>query len=300
MIRIENVVKRFDAILALDHVTARISEGSIFGLVGTNGVGKSTLLRVVSGVLRPEEGSVMIDEQPVWENPQAKGRICFLPDTAWFFPNATPAAMKEYYKILYPGFDENRFNEMIKKFDLDPKRKLSTFSKGMKKQVSVLLGLCANTEYLLCDETFDGLDPVMRQAVKSLFAAEIISRKFTPIIASHSLREIEDICDHVGLLHKGGILFAKDLDEMKLRIHKIQCVITDAESEAELLKELEVLQYEKRGSLLTIVARGGKEAILQKVQEKQPLFCEILPLTLEEIFISETEVAGYDIKNLVF
>ena len=300
MIRIENVVKRFDAILALDHVTARISEGSIFGLVGTNGAGKSTLLRVVSGVLRPEEGSVMIDEQPVWENPQAKGRICFLPDTAWFFPNATPVAMKEYYKILYPGFDENRFNEMIKKFDLDPKRKLSTFSKGMKKQVSVLLGLCANTEYLLCDETFDGLDPVMRQAVKSLFAAEIISRKFTPIIASHSLREIEDICDHVGLLHKGGILFAKDLDEMKLRIHKIQCVITDAESEAELLKELEVLQYEKRGSLLTIVARGGKEAILQKVQEKQPLFCEILPLTLEEIFISETEVAGYDIKNLVF
>ena len=129
MIRIENVVKRFDAILALDHVTARISEGSIFGLVGTNGAGKSTLLRVVSGVLRPEEGSVMIDEQPVWENPQAKGRICFLPDTAWFFPNATPAAMKEYYKILYPGFDENRFNEMIKKFDLDPKRKLSTFSK---------------------------------------------------------------------------------------------------------------------------------------------------------------------------
>ena len=189
---------------------------------------------------------------------------------------------------------------MIQKFDLDPKRKLSTFSKGMKKQVSVLLGLCANTEYLLCDETFDGLDPVMRQAVKSLFASEMMSRKFTPVIASHSLREIEDICDHVGLLHKGGILFAKDLDEMKLRIHKVQCVIPDATLEEELLRELEVLQYEKRGSLLTVVARGGKETILRKVQEKQPLFCEILPLTLEEIFISETEVAGYDIRNLVF
>ena len=300
MIRIDNVVKRFDTILALDHVNAKISEGSIFGLVGTNGAGKSTLLRVICGVLHPEEGSVLVDEQPVWENPQAKSRICFLPDTAWFFPNATPAGMKEYYKLLYPRFDEGRFDEMLKKFSLEPKRKLSTFSKGMKKQVSVLLGICANTEYLLCDETFDGLDPVMRQAVKSLFAAEIISRKFTPVIASHSLREIEDICDHVGLLHRGGILFAKDLDEMKLRIHKIQCVIPDRELEEELLRELEVLQYDKRGSLLTVVARGGKEAILNKVQEKKPLFCEILPLTLEEIFISETEVAGYDIKNLVF
>jgi ABC-2 type transport system ATP-binding protein len=164
----------------------------------------------------------------------------------------------------------------------------------------VLLGVCANTRYLLCDETFDGLDPVMRQAVKSLFASEILNREFTPVIASHSLREIEDICDHVGLLHKGGILFAKDLDEMKLRIHKIQCVIPDEQEEQALLGELEVLQYEHRGSLLTVVARGSSEEIMRKVQEKQPLFCEILPLTLEEIFISETEVAGYDIKNLIF
>jgi ABC-2 type transport system ATP-binding protein len=208
--------------------------------------------------------------------------------------------MGEYYELIYPGFDRTRFLQMLEKFDLDPRRKLATFSKGMKKQVSVLLGVCANTRYLLCDETFDGLDPVMRQAVKSLFASEILNREFTPVIASHSLREIEDICDHVGLLHKGGILFAKDLDEMKLRIHKIQCVIPDEQEEQALLGELEVLQYEHRGSLLTVVARGSSEEIMRKVQEKQPLFCEILPLTLEEIFISETEVAGYDIKNLIF
>jgi ABC-2 type transport system ATP-binding protein len=208
--------------------------------------------------------------------------------------------MGEYYELIYPGFDRTRFLQMLEKFDLDPRRKLATFSKGMKKQVSVLLGVCANTRYLLCDETFDGLDPVMRQAVKSLFASEILNREFTPVIASHSLREIEDICDHVGLLHKGGILFAKDLDEMKLRIHKIQCVIPDEQEEQALLGELEVLQYERRGSLLTVVARGSSEEIMRKVQEKQPLFCEILPLTLEEIFISETEVAGYDIKNLIF
>ena len=300
MIQIENVTKKFDDILALDSVSARISEGCIFGLVGTNGAGKSTLLRVASGVLKPEEGDVLVDNMPVWENPQAKERICFLPDTAWFFPNATAAVMRDYYRIIYPDFRTERFNELLEKFELQPDRKLSTFSKGMKKQVSVLLGICANTEYLFCDETFDGLDPVMRQTVKSLFASEILGRKFTPVIASHSLREIEDICDHVGLLHKGGILFAKDLDEMKLGIHKIQCVIPDPVMEDELLEELEVLQHDKRGSLLTIVVRGKYDEIETRIMEKQPLFSEILPLTLEEIFISETEVAGYDIKNLVF
>lgn len=300
MIKIENVTKKFDDILALDHVSAEINESCIFGLVGTNGAGKSTLLRVAAGVLKPDEGNISIDNLSVWENPQAKAKICFIPDTAWFFPNATAAGMRDYYRLIYPQFDAARFDDLLEKFSLDAKRKLATFSKGMKKQVSVLLGICANTEYLFCDETFDGLDPVMRQTVKSLFASEILNRKFTPVIASHSLREIEDICDHVGLLHKGGILFAKDLDEMKLGIHKIQCVIPDPNLEEELLSELTVLQHDKRGSLLTIIVRGNFAEIQYRISEKQPLFAEILPLTLEEIFISETEVAGYDIKNLVF
>lgn len=300
MIKIEQVSKKFEDILALDSVSAQINDGSIFGLVGTNGAGKSTLLRVAAGVLKPERGRVLVDEQDIWENPQAKEKICFLADTAWFFSNATANVMKDYYKVVYPDFDVTRFDDLMKKFELDPKRKLDTFSKGMKKQVSVLLGICANTEYLFCDETFDGLDPVMRQTVKSLFASEIMNRKFTPVIASHSLREIEDICDHVGLLHKGGILFARDLDEMKLGIHKVQCVIPDAHLEEELLAELQILQQDKRGSLLTLVARGSYDEVFGKIQEKQPLFSEILPLTLEEIFISETEVAGYDIKNLIF
>ena len=208
--------------------------------------------------------------------------------------------MGEYYRVLYPRFDSGRYEELLERFELDPKRKLSTFSKGMKKQVSVLLGLCTNTEYLLCDETFDGLDPVMRQAVKSLLAAEILSRKFTPVLASHSLREIEDICDHVGLLHRGGILFAKDVDEMKLDIHKVQCVIPDPVQEAAFLQALPVLHYEKRGSLLTVIVRGTRAEMEQKLLEQQPLFSEILPLTLEEIFISETEVAGYDVRNLIY
>ncbi len=300
MISIERVTKKFGEIRALYQVEAEIGENSIFGLAGTNGSGKSTLLRVISGVLRPEEGQVKVDSLPVWENPAAKRKICFIPDTAYFFPNATAEGMRDYYSVIYPQFDRGRFDELMEQFNLDPHRKIQTFSKGMKKQVSVLLGICANTEYLLCDETFDGLDPVIRQAVKSLFAAEILNRTFTPVIASHSLREIEDICDHVGLLHQGGILFSRDLDEMKLDIHKVQCVIPDPMKEEELLAELEVLKYSKRGSLLTIVVRGSEEEVLRGVMEKQPLFSEILPLSLEEIFISETEVAGYDVKNLMF
>ena len=169
----------------------------------------------------------------------------------------------------------------------------------MKKQVSLLLGLCTGTKYLLCDETIDGLDPVMRQAVKSLFAAELMQRDFTPVIASHNLRELEDICDSIGLLHKGKLLLTQDLDQMKYHVHKIQCVLPDEAREQQLLQELTVLQYEKSGSLMLITARGTKEALLNCVNSKAPVFAEILPLTLEEIFISETEVAGYDIKNLI-
>ncbi len=167
----------------------------------------------------------------------------------------------------------------------------------MKKQVSIILGICANTKYLLCDETFDGLDPVMRQAVKSIFAAEIMNRDFTPVIASHNLRELEDFCDHVGLLHKGGMLLSKELGDMKENIFKVQCVLSK-EARAELLNHLVVVKQEQRGSLTTFIARGTREEIFGKLQEKEPVFWEILPLTLEEIFISETEVAGYDIKNL--
>ena len=261
---------------------------------------KSTLLRVLCGVLKADAGMALVDGEDIYENPSAKEKVCFLSDTAYFFPNATIKTMADYYGIVYPNFNQERFGELTEKFGLDMKRKINTFSKGMKKQVSVLLGVCTGTKYLLCDETFDGLDPVMRQAVKSIFALELMNRDFTPVIASHSLRELEDICDHVGLLHRGGILLSKDLEDMKFHIHKVQCVIQDPVKEEELLTELHVLQHDKRGSLLTVVARGTKQEIMMSIEDKNPLFSEVLPLTLEEIFISETEVAGYDVKNLVF
>lgn len=299
MIEAVNVSKQFDGIKALDKITATIKEGNVFGLVGTNGAGKSTFLRVMSGILKPDDGSIKIDGMSVYENTKAKELFFYISDDQYFFSNSTAKDLKRYYKMIYPKFDDSRFDTLMKQFELDQNRKINTFSKGMKKQVSIICGICANTQYIFCDETFDGLDPVMRQGVKSIFAKEIAERNLTPVIASHNLRELEDICDHVGLLHKGGILFSKDLFDMKLTIHKIQCVFQEDVNLKQILENIPILKTEKRGSLYTITARGASEEITRKVQAHNPVFYEVLPLTLEEIFISETEVVGYDIKKLI-
>ena len=300
MIETVNLTKRFEDVVAVDHVSAAIEDGYVFGLVGTNGAGKSTFLRMLSGVLKPDEGTVTIDGAPVYENEKAKLRFFYISDDQHFPGNGTPRDMMAFYRKFYPAFDCGRYQKLLDSFGLPGNRKISTFSKGMKKQLSVLCGICAGTDYLFCDETFDGLDPVMRQTVKSLFANDMEERNMTPIIASHNLRELEDICDHVGLLHKGGVLLSREVEDMKLHIHKIQCVIQNPVLEEELLRELEVVQHEKRLSLMTMVVRGEKDKIMEIVESKFPVFAEMIPLTLEEIFISETEVAGYDIKDLFY
>jgi len=299
MIEAINLTKRFDDIVAVDHISATIREGSVFGLIGTNGAGKSTFLRMAAGVLKPDEGSITVDGMGVFESEETKRRFFYISDDQYFFSNATPVDMMVYYKAVYPDFDVERFHKLMTSFDLDEKRRINTFSKGMKKQVSVICGVCAGTDYLFCDETFDGLDPVMRQAVKSIFASDMEERHLTPIIASHNLRELEDICDHVGLLHKGGILLSRDLDEMKMNIHKVQCVLTPA-MEPEDLVGLEILKVERRGKLLTLTVRGDLNTVEHRMQAADPVFYETIPLSLEEIFISETEVVGYDIKKLIF
>lgn len=299
MIKAENLTKRFDDIVAVDHVSAEIRDGNVFGLIGTNGAGKSTFLRMLSGILRPDEGSVAIDGKPVYENEKVKRRFFYISDDQYYFNNAAPVDMMEFYSRVYPEFDRARFQTLMDNFGLETRRKIQTFSKGMKKQLSVICGICANTDYLFCDETFDGLDPVMRQAVKSIFANDMAERNLTPIIASHNLRELEDICDHVGLLHRGGILLSRDLDDMKLNIHKIQCVLKDGMTEHDLV-DLKRIKTVSRGKLYTITVRGRKEEIEGLMESYQPVFYEMIPLSLEEIFISETEVAGYDIKKLIF
>jgi len=298
MIEAVNLTKRFEDIVAVDCINAVIREGSVFGLIGTNGAGKSTFLRLASGILKPDEGYITIDGQEVFENIPAKKRFFYISDEQYFFSNTTPLEMMHYYKKVYQDFNEDRFHKLMGNFSLDEKRKLHTFSKGMKKQVSVICGVCANTDYLFCDETFDGLDPVMRQTVKSIFAADMEDRNLTPVIASHNLRELEDICDHVGLLHRGGILLSKDLDAMKLNIHKLQCVL-QPEMKPEDLIGLDKVSVEERGRLCTLTVRGSRDEVEAIMSSYNPVFFECIPLSLEEIFISETEVAGYDIRKLV-
>ena len=299
MIEIHKLTKYFDDITAVDHVSVTIKEGGVFGLIGTNGAGKSTVLRMLTGVLKPDEGTIAVDDMPIWDNPETKKRIFFIADEPYFFTSAKPVDMEKYYSSVYESFDKDYFYSLLEKFDLDKNRKISTFSKGMKKQLALILGISAKTKYLICDETFDGLDPVMRQGVKSLMAKEMEERGLTPIIASHNLRELEDICDYVGLLHKGGVLLSKDLEDMKCNIQKIQCVMSREEDLQQALEGVDVLKDEKRGSLHTITVRASREEIMARFATVDTIFFEALPLSLEEIFISETEVVGYDIKKLI-
>lgn len=299
MIELKNLTKSFGDISAVKDVNVTIKEGAVFGLIGTNGAGKSTVLRMMAGVLRPDEGLVMVDNMPVYDNMHAKARLFFIADEPYYFGNATPRDMEKYYSSVYRGFDREHFYLYLASFGLDGRRKINTFSKGMKKQLAIIAGLSAGTKYLFCDETFDGLDPVMRQGVKSIFAREMEERDFTPVIASHNLRELEDICDHVGLLHEGGVLLSKDLEEMKCNIQKVQCVFANPAQEAETLGQLKLVKKERRGSLLTLTVRGTREEIIAVFAAADCLFHEVLPLSLEEIFISETEVQGYDVKKLI-
>lgn len=299
MIEASKLTKRFDDITALDSIDASIKEGEVFGLIGTNGAGKSTFLRCAAGIYRPDEGSISIDGEEIFENRSIKQKFFFISDEQYFFSNANSLEMGSYYKSIYPSFDMGRYRKLLSDFGLSEKRKINTFSKGMKKQTAVLLAVCSGTEYIFCDETFDGLDPVMRQAVKSLFAADMANRKLTPVIASHNLRELEDICDHVGLLHRGGILLSKDIIDLKLNIHKVQFVLKKDEDE-EKLSPLNIIKRERRGRLMTFTIRGNQGEIKSVIESADPVFYELIPLSLEEIFISETEVAGYDVKKIIF
>lgn len=298
MIKIRRVSKNFNQIEAIKDISITIQDSSVFGMLGTNGAGKSTLLRMMAGILKPDTGTIMIDGEPVWDNPEVKSKFFYISDDQFYFSNATPMGMARFYENYYTAFDRKRFEDFLKKFNLEADRKIQTFSKGMKKQLSILTGICAGTPYLFCDETFDGLDPVMRQGIKSIFAKEIDERGLTPVIASHNLRELEDICDHIGLLHKGGVLLSRDLEDLKCNLHKIQCVVPE-EKDGQLHAMLNVIQFDRRGKLVTMTVRGSVDEILQKIEGLQPVYCEALPLSLEEIFISETEVVGYDIKNLI-
>ena len=299
MIELRNITKSFDKMKAVDNVSVTIRENTVFGLIGTNGAGKSTVLRMIAGILEPEQGEIAIDGLPVFDNMDAKKKLYFIADEPYFFANCNAVDMQKYLISVYPEFAVEDFYNYLVNFGLDKKRKVNTYSKGMRKQLALICGICSGAKYLLCDETFDGLDPVMRQGIKSIFASEMERRGMTPVIASHNLRELEDICDHVGLLHKGGVLLSKDLEDMKCNIQKIQCVFKTLEDEAKVISSLDIMKNEKRGSLNVLTVRGNKAEILAIFATANTIFFEALPLSLEEIFIRETEVVGYDIKKLI-
>lgn len=299
MMELRNVSKKFDEIVAVNQVSLTIQDGKIFGLLGTNGAGKSTLLRMMSGVIKEDAGDILCEGIPIWNNLEVLRNIFYISDHQFYFPNGDTRDLVAFYKNYYPEFDEKRFYKILLRFDLDSRRKIKTFSKGMKKQIAILLGVCSNAKYLFCDETFDGLDPVMRQGIKSIFAREMEERGLTPVIASHNLRELEDICDQIGVLHKGGMLLSRDLEELKSNFVKVQCVLPE-EMDGELRGQLDVIKMNRHGRLVTMTIRGNAEEVLSYIASKNPVYYEGLPLSLEEIFISEMEVVGYEIKNLIF
>ena len=298
MIEANNLTKRFDGTTALDQISFQIHSGSIFGLVGSNGAGKSTFLRTLAGIYQPDGGSVTLDGAAPFEYPAVKARVFFIPDYPYFIPQASLDDMAAFYSKLYASWNAERYEACCNMFPLDRKAKIGNMSKGMQRQVALICAIAVQPDLLLMDEIFDGLDPVMRQLLKRIVSSEVLDRGMTVVIASHNLRELEDFCDHVGLFHRGGVLLERDLDELRLGINKVQAVFQPM-PEPEALEGLEILKTEARGSMLSFVARGTKEEILARIDALHPVFAEVLPLTLEEVFISEMEVAGYDIENIL-
>ena len=301
MIRAENITKHFDDVRSLHEVSIGVKDGSILGLIGSNGSGKSTLLRILSGIYLPDTGDILYDGEPVFENTAVKKQIVYLSDDPYFLPQCTMNDMRDFYASVYPDFSHERYEALTKQFGLNPRRRIITFSKGMQKQVSMLLGLSCQPKYLFCDETFDGLDPVMRQLVKSLIIADVAERDMCCVVASHNLREMEDMADHIALLHQGELLLERELDDIRTNMVKVQVSYRKevCDAMAETLRELQPLSMERRGSLFTLIVRGTEESLQPWFADTSPLFCEYIPMTLEEIFITEMEERGYEFTSQI-
>lgn len=298
MIVAKDLSKYFGNTAALDKVNFTIEKGHVFGLIGSNGSGKSTLLRIISGVYQPEGGFISVENQKVFDNPDLKGKIFFLSDTPFFFSGADLNEMANFYRSFYPDFSDERLEKMIEIFAINRKSKISAMSKGMQRQAAVALAFSCRPKLLLLDEAFDGLDPVMRELLKRLISDDIAELDTTVIIASHNLRELEDMCDLVGLLHKGKIIFSGELDNIKSQVHKIQAVFKTV-PEIGAFKDLHLLKIERTGSMLQLVVKGKLEEIEKFIKNMQPIFYETLCPSLEELFIFELGGLGYDVNGII-
>ncbi|WP_026477840.1 ABC transporter ATP-binding protein [Alkaliphilus transvaalensis] len=298
MIEAINLTKEFEDIEAIRNLNLHVKKGSIYGLLGSNGAGKTTLLKTLAGIYQEDHGKVMIDGERVFENVDLKQRVVYISDALYFFSSYSIEDMAKFYRDIYPNWNESRYQSLQKVFNLDFNMKIHKLSKGMQRQVAFWLSLSMMPEVLILDEPLDGLDSVIRQKVKNLLIQDVAERELTIMISSHNLRELEDLCDHIGILHKGNLVIEKDLDDLKKDTHKIQVVFKE-QPPADFLSQINYLYHEKRGSVELFVIKGDKDTLLNTLNKYQPVILDILPLTLEEIFIYEMGDIGYAIENII-
>ena len=296
MIEVRNVTKTFEGFKALDGLSLTVPTGGIYGLVGPNGSGKSTLIRNIMGIYRPDEGEIKLDGEAVYENIAAKERMAYIPDDIFYFLQSSVKDMMRYYRGIYPKFDMERYEKLKNVFQLDENMPIRRMSKGMQKQAAFWLCMCMHADVLVLDEPVDGLDPVMRRQVWSIIMSDVAEYGTTVLVSSHNLRELEDVCDHVGIIDHGKVLLERSLSELQENISKIQIALPEG---AELPEGLDILHSTSTGRLRTIIVRGEPAAVQARLQEAQPLFMDALPLSLEEIFIYELGGADYAVKDIV-
>ena len=296
MIEVKNVVKDFDGFRALNDLSMTVPKGSVYGLVGPNGAGKSTIIRHITGILKADRGEILIDGQSVFENPDVKAKIAYIPDDIFFFPNATIKETVDFYKSIYPTFDEERFNKLGEVFKLDTRRQMRRLSKGMQKQAAFWIAVSMRPEVLILDEPVDGLDPVMRRQIWSIIMADVAENGTTVLVSSHNLRELEDVCNHVGIMNRGRILLERSLEELQGNVVKVQLALPDG---GKLPEGLEILHSAGSGKLKTLIIRGNSAEIEDRINLASPLFVDMVPLTLEEIFIYELGGANYEVKDII-
>lgn len=298
MIKSVGLTKIFDGKKALDGVEFEIPEGSIFGLVGSNGSGKSTFLRLAAGIYMPDGGNITAGGERIFNNFALKSEIAYVGDTPYFLPNATIREMARFYRRMYPKFDNNLYNRLIEIFPLDYKARIATMSKGMQRQAALITAIASSPKYLLLDEAFDGLDAVMRKVLKSILIEASEERALTTVISSHNLKDLEFLCDRVGLLHFGSLIFSDETENIKSRIHKVQMAFRQI-PETSVFSGLDVVKVERSGFIIYMIVRGDEEEIMRYIGRLSPIFSECVEPTLEEIFVYELEAKGYDVKNII-
>ncbi len=298
MIKAENVIKTFSGFRALDNLSINVKKGSVYGLVGPNGAGKTTLIKNLMGIYTPDSGTLLIDGAPVYENPALKERVVYIGDDLYFFPTYSIYDMAKFYAGIYKNWSWDRFNSLKEVFKIDIKRKVRRLSKGMQKQVAFWLGVCACPDVMILDEPVDGLDPVMRKNVWKVILQDVAEREVTVLVSSHNLRELEDVCDHVGIMHRGQVVLEKELDDVKGNIHKIQVAFESGLPE-QLRQSITILHEEKVGKVHMIIARGDSSEIKETISKFNPVIYDLLPLTLEEVFIYELGGMGYEFESII-